>query len=60
LALTKKTVELAAGTVLYLASERSEYLRGRFIIGNWDMEELEQRKDEIVEKNLFKSGIHFN
>ncbi|KAI5838352.1 putative oxidoreductase [Morchella snyderi] len=53
------TVELAAGTVLYLASERSEYLRGRFIIGNWDMEELEQRKDEIVQKDLFKSGIQF-
>jgi hypothetical protein len=44
-------------TAVYLASERSEYLRGRYISANWDMQELERRKEEILGRNLLKVRI---
>lgn len=36
--------------VLWLASEKAAFLKGRFVHANWDTEELEQRRGEI-EKN---------
>lgn len=45
---------LSADTVVWLCSERREWLNGRFVASNWDMEELQGKKDGIVEKNLFK------
>ncbi|KAH8897934.1 NAD(P)-binding protein [Thozetella sp. PMI_491] len=46
--------ELAADTIVWLASERREWLSGRYISCNWDMEALEGRKSEIMTKDLFK------
>ncbi|KAK3991523.1 hypothetical protein QBC44DRAFT_50727 [Cladorrhinum sp. PSN332] len=46
--------ELPADNILWLTSERREWLSGRYICSNWDVTELEARKDEIVEKNLLK------
>lgn len=46
--------ELPADTVVWLCSQRREWLSGRFVCGNWDMEELEGRKSEILERDLFK------
>lgn len=46
--------DLPADTVVWLCSQRREWLSGRFVCGNWDMEELEGRKSEILEKDLFK------
>jgi len=34
--------------------ERLSWLGGRFISATWDMEELESKKDEILEKDLLK------
>ncbi|KAK4162833.1 hypothetical protein QBC43DRAFT_240658 [Cladorrhinum sp. PSN259] len=48
------TPELPADNILWLTSERREWLSGRYIFSNWDVTELEGRKDEIVEKNLLK------
>ena len=48
------TPELAADTMVWLCRERRDWLAGRFASVNWDMEELEQKKQEIVERNLFK------
>ncbi|RFU33726.1 hypothetical protein B7463_g2646, partial [Scytalidium lignicola] len=50
----KDTVELAAGMNLYLASPKADYLRGRYITANWDVDELEQHQSEIQEKGLFQ------
>ncbi|CEJ59635.1 hypothetical protein PMG11_08252 [Penicillium brasilianum] len=48
---------LSADTIVWLCSQRREWLNGRFVVGNWDMKELEGKKDEIVERDLFKYRI---
>ncbi|KAF4497585.1 oxidoreductase, short chain dehydrogenase reductase family [Fusarium agapanthi] len=48
------TVELAADTMVWLSRGRRDWLSGRFITVNWDMEELENKKKEILEGNLLK------
>ncbi|KAK0702301.1 hypothetical protein B0H67DRAFT_595465 [Lasiosphaeris hirsuta] len=48
------TPELPADHMAWLAKERREWLSGRFITSNWDVGELEAKKNEIVEKNLLK------
>ncbi|KAL8693983.1 MAG: hypothetical protein Q9218_001281 [Villophora microphyllina] len=48
------TPELAANTIVYLTHKRQEWLRGRYVSVNWDMDELFKKKDEIVEKDLLR------
>lgn len=42
------TPELVGGTGVWLATGKAEFLSGRYISANWSVEELEQRKFEIV------------
>ncbi|KAK9413327.1 putative NAD(P)-binding protein [Seiridium unicorne] len=51
---TKDTAALTGGLTLYLATPKAEFLKGGYIHANWDVEELEQHKDEIVEKKLVR------
>lgn len=51
------TVELPADAIVWLSKERREWLNARFVWGAWDMKELEERKDEILERDLFKFRI---
>lgn len=46
------TPELAANTIVYLTQRRQEWLRGRYVNVQWDMDEFFAKKDEIVEKDL--------
>lgn len=48
------TPNLPADTIVWLAKERREWLNGRYVASPWDMEELEGKKEEIVERDLFK------
>ena len=48
------TPELAGNTVVWLTRERREWLAGRYISVNWDMEELATRKDDIVGSDKLK------
>lgn len=50
-------VELAAGTAVYLTSPQAQYLSGRYMSANWDVDELEQKKDEIKERDLLKMDL---
>jgi hypothetical protein len=50
------TVELASGTAVWLCSGDRKFLSGRYFSVNWDVEELEARRDEIIKKNLFSSA----
>ena len=51
------TLELAADTLVWLSRERRDWLSGRFASVSWDMEELEQKKQDIVQRNLFKFRV---
>lgn len=46
--------ELAANTIAWLTQERRLWLAGRYISVNWDMEELDSRKEEIVQGDKLK------
>ncbi|KAL3446375.1 hypothetical protein BJX65DRAFT_309074 [Aspergillus insuetus] len=46
------THELVGGAAVWLSSGDRAFLSGRVFSANWDVEELEARKQEIVEKNL--------
>ena len=48
------TAELAADTIVFLVSERREWLRGRYISCTWDMLELSEKKEEIVREDKLK------
>ena len=45
----KDTPELAGDTIVFLVSQRREWLKGRYLSCTWDMPELMERKEEIVE-----------
>jgi NAD(P)-dependent dehydrogenase (short-subunit alcohol dehydrogenase family) len=51
------TPELAADTLVWLCRERRDWLSGRFASVSWDMEELEQKKQEILQGNLLKFRV---
>ena len=53
--------EMAGDTVVWVCGgeggergERREWLKGRFVSSKWDMEELEAKREEIVEEGLLK------
>lgn len=48
----KDTHELCGGAAVWLSSGDKSYLCGRWVSVNWDVEELEGRKDEIKDENL--------
>ncbi|KAK4653455.1 putative secondary metabolism biosynthetic enzyme [Podospora pseudocomata] len=48
------TPELPADAMVWLAKERREWLAGRFFNCCWDVDELENRKDEITSRDLLK------
>ncbi|KAF9893630.1 hypothetical protein FE257_010942 [Aspergillus nanangensis] len=52
----KDMPELCGGTAVWLASGDKSFLSGRFVDANWDVEELEARKEEIQQGNLLTIG----
>lgn len=54
------TPELVGGMGVWLAGWEGQdrgFLSGRFVSGNWDVEDLVRRKQEIVEENLLKMDL---
>lgn len=45
---------LCGAFCIWLVKERRKWLSGRFLMANWDVEELEGRKSEIVEGDKLK------
>jgi hypothetical protein len=45
---------LAAQFYVWLASPEAEFLKGKFVWVNWDVDELKARADEIKNSLLFK------
>ena len=50
----KETPELTGDSLVWLAKEPRVWLSGRFVSVTWDMQELEQKREEIVAKDLLK------
>ena len=48
--------ELTGLQALYLAQPRADYLKGSMVSVNWDLEEMEEFKEEIETKGLLKSS----
>ena len=53
------SVDLCGAFCVWLSKQTTEllWLNGRFIVANWDVEELVAKKDTILEKDLLKWGI---
>jgi hypothetical protein len=51
--------DLSANTLVFLTSEKREWLGGRYINVTWDMPELVAKKDEIVEGDKLKNMFIF-
>jgi NAD(P)-dependent dehydrogenase (short-subunit alcohol dehydrogenase family) len=51
------TVDLVGGVAVWLCSGDKRFLSGRYVSVNWDVDELERRKEEIVAKDLLSSGL---
>ena len=49
-----KTAELFGGLTVYLAGSQADFLRGRFVAANWDVDDLERHQAEIVAQGLLK------
>ena len=49
--------DLAAGSCLYLSTARADYLQGRYVSANWDLEELEGKKEAIMTMDLLKTRV---
>ncbi|EDR07453.1 uncharacterized protein LACBIDRAFT_327958 [Laccaria bicolor S238N-H82] len=49
--------ELAGAFAVYLATERAKFLNGKYASVNWDVEELEARKEDIISKGFFTEGL---
>ncbi|KAI9860529.1 MAG: hypothetical protein M1824_003054 [Vezdaea acicularis] len=48
------TPALVGGTAAWLSSPAAKFLSGRYIHTNWDVKELEARKEEIIGENKLK------
>ncbi|KAF2755925.1 putative 2-(R)-hydroxypropyl-CoM dehydrogenase [Pseudovirgaria hyperparasitica] len=46
--------EIAAHTLVWVTSEKRAWVGGRYVNVTWDMDELEARSGEIVERDLLK------
>ncbi|TKX25317.1 short-chain dehydrogenase-like protein 3 [Elsinoe australis] len=49
--------ELAGDTIAWLTAEKREWLQGRYLSVNWDMEEFLAEKDRIVEEDLLRMKL---
>jgi hypothetical protein len=46
--------ELSAATAVWLSKEPRPWLNGRYVAANWDTDELEAMKDDIVTDDKLK------
>lgn len=44
-------------SVWLVANPAADFLKGRLVWANWDVEELKSKSQEFLEKDLMKSGV---
>ncbi|KAI9739068.1 MAG: hypothetical protein M1834_007280 [Cirrosporium novae-zelandiae] len=55
--LFKDTVELSGGFAVWLTTEKTSSLKGRYVAATWDVEELESIKESILGSDLLKTRV---
>ena len=50
-------VSLPGNFAVWLASAEADFLAGRFVYANWDVDELKARSEEIKTTDLLKIGL---
>ncbi|EPE36263.1 NAD(P)-binding Rossmann-fold containing protein [Glarea lozoyensis ATCC 20868] len=53
----KDTYELTGGFAVWLSTEQASFLNGRYVSANWSVDELVERKEEIVSEGKLLVGI---
>jgi hypothetical protein len=51
-------VNLPAHYLVWLASPEAEFLKGKFVWVNWDVDDLKDRADEIKSSLVLTLGLH--
>lgn len=51
--------DMAGGFLVWLTSERREWLSSRYLDARWDVQELLKRKEEVLSKDLLKIRLIF-
>lgn len=51
------TENLPADFSVWLANLAADFLKGRMFSVNWDVEEMQARAQEILERDLLKPGV---
>jgi NAD(P)-dependent dehydrogenase (short-subunit alcohol dehydrogenase family) len=49
--------ELAAGFIVWLCSGKADWAKGRYLSSNWDVDELLQMKDQIIQDDLLVNRL---
>jgi hypothetical protein len=55
--LTYDAVELPASFAVWIVSPEAEFLRGKFVWSNWDVEELKAKKDQLISSQDLTLGL---
>ncbi|EJD54057.1 NAD(P)-binding protein [Auricularia subglabra TFB-10046 SS5] len=50
-------IDLPGNFIVWLASSEGEWLKGRFLWVNWDVEELKAKKEDILSGNKLVTGL---
>lgn len=49
------SAELFGGLTVFLTGHEADFLRGRFVAANWDVQDLIKYRDEILTSELLRS-----
>lgn len=53
----KDTLALAGGAAVWLTTDEAKFLSGRYVSANWAVDELVERKEEIVGEGKLKVAL---
>ena len=48
---------LSAGTAVWLTQPDADFMKGQYMGANWDIPSLEKRKQQVLDKDLFKMKL---
>ena len=49
--------QLSAGMAVWLCLPAADFLRGRYVASNWDRPTLEQRRQQVLDRQLFRMQL---